>query len=285
MNVSISQQSYGKSNVRLTHVSRQADRHELIQLAAQIMLEGDFDSVYTDADNHNVIPTDTMKNTVYAVAKKYGVGNIEMFAQQLADNFITKFEHDDKVHVNIRQQQWHRIDLNGRQHGHAFVGGGTEENECRVEAAREHVALTSGLAGLQVLKTTESGFSGFLKDEFTSLTETDDRIFATTISASWPCGSLNHDWTSTRRSVRDLMLDVFAHNYSPSVQKTLHEMAELVLASCPEIDEISIQMPNQHHLLVDLSAFNLTNEHEVFVPTTEPFGVISATIKRVGKTN
>jgi len=276
----LSDQSYGKSQVRLTRVDRDGDRHNLVQLTAQILLEGDFDNAYVEGDNTNVVPTDTMKNTVYAIAKIHGVKDIESFAQTLAQRFIDKFDHLENADVRVRQQLWHRFDLDGVDHGHAFLGGGSEENTCHATASREAMKLSSGITGLQVLKTTESGFSGFLRDEFTSLKETDDRIFATTITAHWPCRDHQHDWTTTRQTVRDLMLDVFAHNYSPSVQKTLHEMADSVLSACREIDEISIKMPNQHHLLADLEPINLENENEVFVPTSEPFGVISATIRR-----
>ncbi len=280
MNISISQQAYGKSNVRLTYVNRDGEQHELVQLCAQILLEGGFDSAYTDGDNSSIVPTDTMKNTVYAIAKLHGIVDIETFAIDLAGWFVEKFAHVDTASVEIRQQLWRRIDLDGERHGHAFIGGGSEENTCRVTATNEGLRLWSGIAGLQVLKTTESAFEGFLKDEFTSLQETNDRIFATTITAEWPCEDPVHTWTETRNIVRALMLDVFAHNFSPSVQKTLHEMAESVLAACPEINRISIKMPNQHHLLADLATINLENNNEIFVPTAEPFGVISATIER-----
>ena len=140
--------------------------------------------------------------------------------------------------------------------------------------------MTSGLSGLQILKTTESGFEGFHQDQFTTLSETNDRIFATTISADWPCDNLDHDWSATRETVRNLLLDVFCHQYSPSVQKTLHDMANSVLSACPEVNEISLNMPNQHHLLADLDKLNLENQNDIFVPSPQPYGVISATIRR-----
>ena len=151
-----------------------------------------------------------------------------------------------------------------------------------VVSSGDGVELASGLQGLQVLKTTDSGFENFLQDKFTSLKPTSDRIFATTITADWPCKDIHHDWTTTRATIRGLLLDVFAHQYSPSVQKTLYDMANSVLAACPEIDEISLNMPNQHHLLADIAKLNLENRNDIFVPSPEPFGVISATIRRDG---
>lgn len=282
MSVSIASQSYGKASVGLSYIARHDDHHDFIQIEASIALEGGFDDAYTQGDNRLVVPTDTMKNTVYGIARQHGVENIEQFAQQLANHFFDSFDHVDVATVSLVQHLWTRMDLDGNQHGHAFVGGRSEQNTCVAKSDSHGVSLHSGLRGLQVLKTTESGFSNFLQDKFTTLKPTDDRIFATTITADWPCKDVHHDWTATRKTVRALLLDVFAHQYSPSVQKTLHDMAASVLAACPEIDQISLNMPNQHHILADLEKLKLQNENDIFVPTPEPFGVISATIQRNG---
>jgi len=280
MTVRLARHDYGKSKVRLTYLNKRSHVRDLVQLVAQVLLAGDFDAAYTSGDNARVIPTDTMKNMVYAIAKLHGVQSIEAFAQRLAKHFLDRFSHVREVDVRIQQDLWSRFHLDGSPSQHAFMGRGEEQNTCSVTLNRDGISLTSGLSGLRLLKTAGSGFSGFLKDEFTLLRETDDRILETTISATWSCRDLDHDWTSTRRTVRDLMLRVFAERYSPSVQRTLYEMGELVILSCPEMDEISITMPNQHHLLVDLAAIELENDDEIFVPTSEPFGVISATLQR-----
>ena len=282
MSISLSKQSYGKSQVALSYITRGDGKHDFVQLVANLALEGDFDSAYTDGDNSQVVPTDTMKNSVYAIARLHGVESIESFAQHLANHFYDSFDHVSQATISVTQQLWSRIDLDGGQHGHAFTGGGSEQYTCCAISSSDGVAMKSGLLGLQVLKTTDSGFEGFLQDKFTSLQPTSDRIFATTITADWPCKDLHHDWTTTRSTIRSLLLDVFSHQYSPSVQKTLYEMANSVLKACPEIDEISLDMPNQHHLLVDIAKINLENKNDIFVPSPEPYGVISATVRRNG---
>lgn len=282
MNLSIAKQSYGKSTVCLSYVTRSDARHDFIQLVADIALEGDFDSAYVQGDNSKVVPTDTMKNSVYAIARLHGVDNIETYATHLANHFYDSFDHVEQATVSITQQLWDRIDLDGEAHGHAFTGGGSEQNTCTVVSAGNGLSMQSGLQGLRVLKTTDSGFENFLQDKYTTLKPTADRIFATTITADWPCKDIHHDWTSTRATIRSLLLDVFSHQYSPSVQKTLYDMAESVLGACPEIDEISLDMPNQHHLLADMNKLNLENNNDIFVPSPAPFGVISATVRRDG---
>jgi urate oxidase len=282
MSISLAKQSYGKSKVCLSYVTRDDDRHDFVQLVANIALEGEFDSAYDAGDNSKVVPTDTMKNSVYAIARLHGVESIEAYANHLANHFYDSFDHVSQATVSVSEQLWNRIDLDGEAHGHAFTGGGSEENTCTVISSGDGVSMRSGLQGLKVLKTTNSGFENFLEDKFTTLTPTSDRIFATTITADWQCGDVHGDWTRTRAAIRQLLLDVFAHRFSPSVQKTLYEMAESVLAACSEIDEISLDMPNQHHLLADIAKLKLENKNDIFVPSPEPFGVITATVRRNG---
>ena len=276
----LSQQRYGKSQVRLSRIDRTALQHEFVEWTVDISLEGDFAAAYVEGNNRSVIPTDTMKNTVYALAATHGVASCEAFAITLANHFVQKFSHVDSATVSIREHLWRRLEFEGNKHPHAFLGGQNEQNTCLAEVTSAGTVLQSGFEGLQVLKTTQSGFSSFLSDDYTTLAETEDRIFATTITATWPAKGLDQDWAAHRRSIRAAILDVFANRFSPSVQKTLFEMAESALAVCTAIGEISIAMPNQHHLLANLAPFGLSNDNEVFVPTAEPFGMISATIQR-----
>ena len=280
MGISVAKQSYGKSQVCLSFIDRGNEQHNFTQLVADISLEGDFDAAYIEGDNSKVVPTDTMKNSVYAMAREHGIDSLETFGRQLSNHFYESFEQISVASVALSQLLWNRMDLDGEKHGHAFTGGGSEKNTVTSISSAAGVKLRSGLSGLQVLKTSGSGFEGFHKDKFTTLKETSDRIFATTISANWPCRDVHYDWTKTRGTIRNLLLDVFAHQYSPSVQKTLYDMAQSVLAACSQIDEISLDMPNQHHLLVDMQRLNLENQNDIFLPSPEPFGVISGTVKR-----
>ncbi len=280
----VRQQTYGKSQVRLSRITRGDPRHEFIELTLSIDLAGDFHAAYTQADNSLIVATDTMKNTVYVLAQREGVASLEAFAQTLAAHFLQSYAHVDRVDIRGEETLWSRLTSGGQGHSHAFTGGGSERNVCHLAAARDGLSLRSGLRGLVVLKTTGSGFSGFLRDPYTTLPETDDRIFATSIEASWPCRDARADWRQARQAIRSALVDVFANQYSKSVQHTLYEMGRAALAACPLIDEIEIAMPNQHHLGVNLAPFGLANAGEVFVPTSEPFGRISATIARDAKT-
>lgn len=279
MTAHLHSQSYGKSRVRLSHISRAGTRHEFMEVTTAISLDGDFAAAFTSADNHLVVATDTMKNTVYVLANDHGVPSIEAFGLRLAQHFLDTYPHVTTARVTLEEKPWQRISITGEAHPHSFVAT-SERYSCEIIATRTTTQMTSGLTDLQVLKTTGSGFSNFHRDQYTTLKETEDRIFATTIETSWPCAELRADWTSARQNIRAAILKVFAENFSPSVQATLFEMAEAAFAASPLIDEITITMPNQHHLPFNFQPFGKSNSNVTFIPTDEPHGLISGTVRR-----
>jgi urate oxidase len=282
MSAVLTQNSYGKSHVRLTRVTRHGDRHDLKELSVAVRLEGDFAASYIAGDNRRVVATDTMKNTVYVLANQHGVVNPETFGQALARHFLQEYSQVARATIELQEHPWQRIVAGGREHPHAFIGGGSERRTCTVNASREGVSIESGLDGLLVLKTTESAFAGFVRDRYTTLPETNDRIFATAVAATWTCDPTPADWDACHQHVRQTLLDVFANHQSLGVQHTLYAMGEAALAATPELQEIRLRMPNKHRILVNLQPLGFNNENEVFVTTDEPFGLISGTVRRGG---
>jgi urate oxidase len=275
--------SYGKSRVRVTRVTRLADRHDVRELTVDVRLEGAFEDSYTRGDNARVIPTDTLKNVVYALAHGRPAEPIEEFGAALARHVLDSFAHVQTATVRVAESPWERITIGGREHPHAFVGGGGEVRTAVVTGRDDGLRFEAGLEGLQVLKTTGSGFSGFLRDPYTTLAETPDRLFATEVQARWLYDANGPpDWDDARRRVRRALLETFAVHDSLSVQQTLHAMGEAALDACSEVREITLSLPNKHRLLVDLTRFGKENVNEVFVTTDEPFGLITGTLRRAG---
>jgi len=268
---------YGKSCIRLVKVRRARDPHELVDVTVDVQLEGAFEPVYTDGDNSSCLPTDTMKNTVYAFAREDPLTHIETFASRLADHFFRQPAVSNAL-ISITEHQWERLDAGGHPHPHAFTRScGTWTATAQRDRSGAH--LVSGLTGLVVLKTTDSSFEGFPRDRYTTLRETRDRILATSISASWTYRAGDVDF-AVREPIRRALLDTFARHDSRSVQQTLYAMAESALAVTDAITDITLILPNRHHLLVDLSPFGLDNPNDVFVATDQPYGLIQATVRR-----
>ena len=273
--------SYGKSGVRLLKVERVHSHHTIRDLTVDLALEGDFVAAHVKGDNTAVLPTDTMKNAVYAKARELTIGEPEDFAAALATHLLGASKAATVARVTVAEHTWRRLDLAGTSHDHAFEGGSTELRIARARAARGGgLVLSAGIDRLRVLRSAQSAFSGFPRDGYTTLRETEDRILATSVTAEWTYAKNTTGFGGHFRDVRDALLETFAQHDSKSVQHTLYAMGETVLERCSAVSEIQITMPNAHHLLVDLSPFGLENPNEIFVPTSEPYGLISATIQR-----
>ena len=292
--------SYGKQRVRLTKVNRADGAHRVHEYTVDITLRGDFATIYTDDDNSPCVPTDTMKNTVYAVARLTDFDAPEEFGIALCDRFITRFSQVSGVEVSIVMERWERIAVEGRPHDYSFVKEHGKRTATVGRAtgttpsgAVRSLSVRGGISGLEVFKSSGSGFSGFYRDEYTTLPETDERIFATTVEAHWdiaekytPVGSdgtKSPDWNAIWSRAYDGITAVFATHESPSVQATLYRMGERVLAEVPEIDGITFTMPNQHHIPFDLAPFGLDNPGEIYYGTDSPFGIITGTVSREEK--
>ncbi|MCC6545917.1 urate oxidase [Candidatus Sumerlaeota bacterium] len=282
MEIHLKHNNYGKSSVRLTKVVRSNSRHELIELTVDTLLEGEFEDTHITGDNAKVLPTDTQKNTVYAIARNHPIDCIESFAETLARHFVGECgSHIRQARVNIRQQEWARMNFNGREEDTAFQSTGGEQATTSVVCTREELSVRSGLTGLLVLKTTNSAFVGYQCDKFTTLKETGDRIFATSITADWLYRSPGRTkYDEARKVIRTALLRTFAKHKSLSVQQTLYEMGKKALEECDAISEIHLALPNSHRHLVDLQPFGMDNPNLVFLPTSEPYGLIEATLTR-----
>lgn len=273
---------YGKGRVRVAKILRAGDVHTFREISVSAMLEGAFETSYTAGDNTNVVPTDTIKNTINILAKESLGEEIELFGIALGQHFLNKYQQVGSATIDIHERDWRRMEIDGKPHPHSFIAGGYARKFARVVCQRDSQSVESGIRDLVILKSTGSGFENYPKDEFTTLPETADRILATSFTATWRYSKRPNSYRDRNDKIISAMLKVFANNYSPSAQTTLFEMGTAALNLCPEIDRIELAMPNKHYLLVDLSRFGRENKNEIFVPTEEPHGQIEAVVTRDG---
>lgn len=276
---------YGKTGVRLIKVLRRGAVHELREWTVRVLLEGDFADVHLHGDNTKVLATDTMKNTVYSRAKESAAESMEEFAEELSSFLLERNAQVHAVEVHIESALWKRLVVDGAPHPHAFMKGSGELATATLRRTRLGAQLACGIEEMMVLKTAESGFAGFVRDELTTLKETTDRLLGTAVMASWRYGdgSVSKaavDYNDLRHGVREALIRTFAGHKSKSVQQTLYAMAEGALEAVAEVSEITLTMPNRHNLLVDLSIFGQTNENEIFMPVDDPSGFIEARVTR-----
>lgn len=285
MGIVLGSNQYGKAENRIVRIYRETPRHTIRDLNVSTVLRGDFSRAHTEGDQADVLPTDSQKNTAFALAKEVGVTSPEEYAVALARHLVDAVPAATGAQVQVEEHAWDRIPVDGAGHDHSFVRRGTETRTAvvtvdgRGEGQRSWVL--SGLTDLVVLKSTGSEFRGFLKDRFTTLEETDDRVMATSLTARWRWDSVDGvDLDEAYGSVRERCLTTFATTYSRALQETLFLMGSAVLEAHPQIAEIRFSAPNKHHFAYDLERFGLANDGEVFMAADRPYGLIEATVTR-----
>lgn len=292
---------YGKDNVRLLKVKRDPNnpkKQDVIELTVRVLLEGDIEESYTKADNAPVVPTDTVKNTCWIIAKQNEVWPIERYASILANHFVERYSHIHACEVSVIQHRWTRYDVQGSPHPHSFLRDGAEVRVATVyKKENQPFQITSGIKDLTVLKSTGSMFYGYHECEYTILKETNDRILSTDVDASWTWipGKVstlaqiqaladNGEFDSAYNGARNVTLEIFALENSPSVQATMYNMSERILKEYNLLDSVSYSLPNKHYLELDLSWHkdlkNTGKDAEVYVPSSNPNGLIKCTVRR-----
>ncbi|WP_059011275.1 factor-independent urate hydroxylase [Streptomyces specialis] len=287
----LGQNQYGKAETRVVRITRDGATHHIRDLNVSVALSGAMTDVHLSGSNAAVLPTDTTKNTVYAFAKEHGITSPEEFAALLARHFVTSQPTIHRARVRIEEYAWDRIPTPGPgEHSFVRAGGGTRTAQVTFDG--DAWEFLGGLTGLTVMNSTDSEFHGFVKDRYTTLPETSDRVLATDVTAVWrhgwtgdpapaPVGDWDASWAAARRHI----LDGFARTYSLSLQQTLFAMGARVIDNLPEVDEIRLSLPNKHHFLVDLEPFGIKNETPdgaVYFAADRPYGLIEATVLRDG---
>lgn len=276
---------YGKSAVGLLKVFRDGDIHTVKEIEVSALATGDFDCAFLHGDNRTTVPTDTIKNTIYALAREHlTTDGIEDFGLRLARHYLDKYPSFAGVTIELQEKPWGRLDVNGAAHPHAFQRTGDGISLAIIRADRAGpAAVASGLKDFEILKSTGSGFVGFPKCEYTTLPEVTDRIMATRLSGTWTYAAgvgRGYDFNAANGKVRAAFLEMFATRHSRAVQETLFQMATLALETVPELDTVSLRLPNLHYFAYDLKRFGMSNENVIFHPAPDPHGDIAATVRR-----
>jgi len=281
--IAVAENKYGKSRVRLVKVQRNDAWHELREWTVEVLLEGDFDSCFVEGDNSKILPTDTMKNTVYSLARDSSAECLEDFAKELVEFFLQHNPQVSGAEASISEKAWEHLRSGGQPHPTAFIQAGGEVQTTKVaRSQRGELSVGSGFNNLVIMKTSGSAFEGYIQDSLTTLEPSKDRLFGTALSAHWSYEPTLVDFSSSRAKAREILLATFAEHESKSVQHTLYAMGKAVLEQLSEVEDIELNMPNKHCLLVDLSPFGQDNPNGIFVPVDEPHGIIQARLRRQG---
>jgi urate oxidase len=277
--VTLGQNSYGKAEIHLVHLDRSREQHDVTDLTVSVDLQGDFEATHLEGDNTGLVATDSQKNIVYGLARSEPPGAPESFALRVADYLVGEYASVTRARVEAEAAPWLAVREDAFRR---------DDSERRVATAvvtadgDRHVI--GGMSGLALLKSANSAFAGFLRDRWTTLEESDDRILASSVRARWRFSSPEVDFDEQHRRAGEAIVEAFAEHHSKSLQQTLYAMGEAVLAACPEVAEVRLSMPNLHHFLVDLTGVGLDNPNLVFHADDRPYGLIEGVVERPGAT-
>lgn len=271
---------YGKERVRVMRLARDGAHHVPRELTLSVMLTGAFDAAWTNGDNRASIATDSVKNIVNVTAAQNPTLDAEAFVAALARVLIESYPQVASVSIEADETRWLRHAVDGAPHDHTFTRDGNGFGYVGLVTDRTGSTLRSGLRDFTFMKTTQSGWTGFVNDRYRTLPDTTDRIAATSMDATWSWSVKPDDFGIANARILAILLRVFGTTYSRGVQDSMYRMGEAALAEVPELAEIAFVMPNKHYLPVDLRPFGLDNAGAVFQPTDEPYGRIEATIGR-----
>jgi urate oxidase len=249
---------------------------------------------YTKADNAPIVATDTMKQTVYILAKQNPVTPPELFASILGDHFIQKYPHIHAAHIKVITHRWTRMTIDGKPHPHSFFRDGAETRVVEAVARTGgSIEVRSAISGLLVLKSTGSAFYGFHRSEFTVLPEVWDRILSTEVDCGWTWKTFTSlqavrdiipKFDAAWSAAREITMKTFAEEYSPSVQNTMYKMCEQILAAVPLLVSVDYSLPNKHYFEIDMAWHkgikNTGKDAEVYAPQSNPNGLIECTVTR-----
>jgi urate oxidase len=271
---------YGKAENRVVRIYRDSPRHEIHDINVSICLRGDFSAAHLSGDQSEVLPTDTQKQTAYAYAKEKGLQSIEEYGLALARHFVHDVDPVQGARIEIDEYAWERAIVGGVEHDHTWIRKGQEVRTAAVTVDGDGESVVGGIKDFVILKSTGSEFAGFLRDEYTVLEPTHDRVMATSLVAQWRFTETEIDWDDVYAGVKNQLVEQFAIVQSLALQQTLFEMGRAVLETYPVIAEVRLSAPNKHHFAYDLSAFGLENNKEVFHADDRPYGLIQAAVLR-----
>ncbi|NOK86204.1 MAG: urate oxidase [Chloroflexi bacterium AL-W] len=301
--------SYGKGNIRLyrSHAkplvgiksipeSTFAGRNNtLFATDVEIEVFGEtFMSAYTKGDNSNVVATATMTNFILQKARHYPGATQEGFIGYLGQQILTQYPQMESIRLSIKELPFVAATITSD-------GGQTSTPSDRLYAPNhdhygtttlyferdgENIHITGhncGLLEMKLIKLTGSAFANFLKDEFTTLPEKNDRPLYIYMDMGWSYEDVTHaisdDYTHyiPTQQVYDHVQHTFHDFVSMSIQHLVYEMGVRLLRRFPQMSEVWFKAQNR---LWDTAAEADGEDSKVYMDPRPPYGMISLRLTR-----
>jgi urate oxidase len=276
----ITSSNHGESRLRLLRVVRRGDRHDPKDLTVSCRLETAA-AASLEEPAGAIVPGEAVKNLVHATAREAAHGEIEPFALAVCQRLLDTFRQVTRVRLEVTEQVWSRLEIGGKAQGQAFEAGGAERRTTAVTSNGRQIAVVSGIEDLLLLRTAGlRAASPRQQDDPTGLQDGVQRLLAGALGARWTYSSPDVTFGPYRQGVRHVIVETFAAHARHSVRHTLAAIADVALASFPEILDITLSMHERPYRPADLFSAGVENPDDVFLVLDEPLGMVEITVER-----
>ena len=276
----IQSSSYGESRLRLLRIVRHGDRDDPRDLTIGVRFEGDFAAAFRDGRAEGVLPGEALKNLVHRVARESADAQLETLGLAICTRVFAQGAPVGRLRVDIAEQPWRRVEIGGKAQGQAFTPAGPERRTTAVTSNGERVAVVSGLENLTVLRTGGLAPPRREADADAGVSDRLQRVLIASLDARWSYTTGDIPFLPYRQGIRTAIVETFARHASVSVQHTLYDIADVLLASFPEIADVTLAVQERPYRPADLFLAGMENPDDLFVVRDEPLGVVEVTVAR-----
>jgi urate oxidase len=270
---------YGKGDVTVYRLHRDGNapsgRRPVFGANVLMLVYGDaFWPTYTTGDNTGLVATDSMKNFIQRETMAFDGDDLEGYCRFLGTKFLGTYPQVEGVQVSAEELPYAPL-----ERGIGFAPAGPERAAARVEISRTHlVEAASGLRGFKLLRLGGSAFQGFVRDQYTTLPDLQNRPLHMWLDAEWRCTQPADAFDNGRASagVRRIVRELFESFESGSIQQLIHRIGTTMLDENPAFAEVHLEANNRTWDTIAERG----SELGVYTDPRPPYGCLGLRLKR-----
>jgi urate oxidase/2-oxo-4-hydroxy-4-carboxy-5-ureidoimidazoline decarboxylase len=218
-------------------------------------------SSFSEGDNELIVATDSMKNFIQKHLAYYNGRTIEGFLAFVAERFLDTYPQMDSIKltgvetpfipttslINENPQE-SKLVYNHSRNEQAVATLFAKKNEGNNIEILEH---SSGIQALQLIKISGNSFAGFIRDEYTTLSEANNRPLFIYLNINWNYEKYK-DSTGENpalyvcsEQVKDIVTSVFHNLDTLSIQHLIYQIGLTILERFPQLTDVTFQSQNR----------------------------------------
>jgi urate oxidase / 2-oxo-4-hydroxy-4-carboxy-5-ureidoimidazoline decarboxylase len=270
---------YGKGDVIAYRLNRDGKpppgKSPVFGASVLLLVYGDaFWKTYTEGDNTGLVATDSMKNFIQRETMNFPGNNLEEYCRFLGEMFLSRYALVEGLQISASEIPYAEFGSNV-----AFAPSGPERATARLEMTRGAlVEAASGVSGFKLLRLGGSAFRGFVRDEYTTLPDLNNRPLHMWLDLEWTYVRPDAAFTNgaVAAQVRRIVREVFTSFESGSIQQVIYQMGTKMLDAMSVMSEVHLEANNRTWDTIAERG----EELGVYTDARPPYGCLGLTLKR-----